>query len=133
MLPEDHQVISQFANILPAGGFSPAYPFSGFVINFNVCTKIHRDINDKTLCIVMAISSKDCQGGDICFLETGIRLELFSGDMVLFPSKRISHFNMDFRGERASLVLHSDVTGDNWVLNRNNWNHSIFMNVHQHS
>lgn len=129
MLPDDHAVIGQFADVLPAGGFSPAYPFSGFVINFNVCTKIHRDMNDKTLCIVMAISSNDCEGGDICFLETGIRLQLLSGDMVIFPSNKISHFNLDFKGERASLVLHSDVTGDNWVVNRNNWAHSIFMNI----
>jgi hypothetical protein len=119
--------------VLPGDGFSPAYPFSGFVINFNVCTKIHRDLNDKKLCIVMAISDDQCEGGDICFLEPGIRLQLICGDMVAFPSAKISHFNMNFRGERASLVLHSDSSGDNWVKNRNNWEHNIYMNVERHT
>lgn len=68
-------------------------------------------------------------GGDLCFLETGIRLELKNGDMVIFPSAKISHFNMHFKGERASLVFHSDGSGDNWLENRNHWDHSIFMNV----
>jgi hypothetical protein len=119
--------------VLPGDGFSPAYPFSGFVINFNVCTKIHRDVNDKKLCIVMAISDDQCEGGDICFLEPGIKLQLICGDMVAFSSAKISHFNMNFRGERASLVLHSDSSGDNWVKNRNNWDHNIYMNVERHT
>ncbi|KAF8955785.1 hypothetical protein BDZ97DRAFT_1606480, partial [Flammula alnicola] len=41
ILPEEYDIIGQYADVLPAGGFSPAYPFSGFVINFNVCTRIH--------------------------------------------------------------------------------------------
>jgi len=118
--------------VLPGSGFSPAYPFSGFVINFNVCTRIHRDVNDKKLCVVMAISDDTCEGGDICFLEPGIRLQLLCGNIVLFPSRKISHFNMDFKGERASLVLHSDSSGDNWVKNRNNWEHNIYMNKQTH-
>lgn len=81
----------------------------------------------------MAISDDNCQGGDICFLEPGIRLELLCGDMVLFPSSKISHFNLDFKGERASFVLHSDGTGDNWVKNRNQWAKNIYMNVEEHN
>ncbi|KAF8868749.1 hypothetical protein CPB84DRAFT_1695467 [Gymnopilus junonius] len=72
LLPDDYKIIGQYADILPGDGFSPAYPFSGFIINFNVSTRIHRDVNDKKLCIVMAISGDTCQGGDICFLEPGI-------------------------------------------------------------
>lgn len=129
VLPDQFEVVSQYADVLPGGGFSPAYPFGGFVINFNVCTNIHRDNHDKSICIVMALSDDNCEGGDLCFLETGIRLELCNGDMVIFPSAKFSHYNMHFKGERASLVLHSDSSGDNWVENRNNWDHSIYMNV----
>ncbi len=131
ILPKEYEIIGQYADVLPAGGFSPAYPFSGFVFNFNVCTKIHRDVGDKKLCLVMAITGDDCEGGDLCFLEPGIRLQLKSGDMVLFPSAKISHYNMHFKGERASLVFHSDGSGENWVKNRNNWAHNIYMNTEQ--
>lgn len=128
ILPEEYSIIGQFADVLPGDATSPVYPFSGFVVNFNVSTHIHRDLNDKKLCIVLVISDDDCEGGDICFLEPGIRLELLCGDMVLFPSSKISHFNLNFKGERASLVFHSDGTGENWVSNRNQWDHNIYMN-----
>ncbi|KAF8204514.1 hypothetical protein BJ912DRAFT_837188, partial [Pholiota molesta] len=41
LIPDEYDAIAQFADVLPAGGFSPAYPFSGFVINFNVSTNLH--------------------------------------------------------------------------------------------
>lgn len=65
--------------------------------------------------------------------ELGIRLQLLCGDMVIFPSARISHFNMPFKGERTSLVVHSDGSGDNWVKNRNNWEHNVYINVERHT
>lgn len=129
LLPEEAKLVSAYANALPGGGFSPAYPFGGFVINLNVATKIHRDNLDKSICVVMALSKEGLEGGDLCFLEPGIRLPLQNGDMIIFPSAQISHFNLDFKGERASLVFHSDGSGDNWVENRNGWEGSLFMNV----
>ena len=81
----------------------------------------------------MAISNDRCQGGDICFLESGIRLRLLCGDMVVFSSARIRHYNMPFQGEHASLVVHSDSFGDNWVKNRNNSDHNVHMNVERYS
>lgn len=127
VLPEDFDVIAQFADVLPAGGFSPAYPFTGFVINLNVTTKLHRDTGDLNFCLVMVIS-EDCTGGDLCFLEPGIRLELGHGDIVLFRSKELSHYNMHFRGKRASIVFHSEAAGQEWVNSRNKWKGSIYMN-----
>lgn len=111
-LPEEFEVIGLYAEVLPADGFSPVYPFSGFVVNINVCTKIHRDSRDLRLCVVLALSDDNCIGGDICFKEPGIRLQLRCGDMVIFPSHRLSHFNTHFKGERASLVFHTDSTGE---------------------
>jgi hypothetical protein len=33
----------------------------------------------------------------------------------------MTHFNLHFEGVRASLVLHSDKYGDQWVRDRNGW------------
>lgn len=127
ILPEEFDIVTQFATALPAGGFTPAYPFTGFVVNLNVVTKLHRDWGDLKFCLVMAISD-GCTGGDLCFLEPGIRLELGHGDLVLFRSAELSHFNMHFRGKRASIVFHSDAAGVEWVKSRNEWKGSVYMN-----
>ena len=100
-----------------------AYPFSGFVLNMNVLTLIHRDWNDKDLCIVIPVS--DCEGGDLALMELGIVLELNNGDMVIFRSGELSHFNLHYRGKRSSMVLHSDCSGDAWVDDRNNWANNV--------
>ena len=42
--------------------------------------------------------------------KPGIALELKNGDMVIFASSKLSHFNSHFNGKRASLVFHSNVS-----------------------
>jgi hypothetical protein len=128
-LPEEYEIIKLFADVLPADASSPAFPFSGFVINLNVSTRIHRDDKDLSFCVVLVISSEDCEGGEICFLEVGIRLGLRNGDLVVFPSTVLSHFNLHFKGIRASVVMHTDGAGLGWVKERNGWSDSEFMNV----
>lgn len=128
MLPDEYGEISQFAEVLPLDGFAPAYPFTGFIINLNVTTKLHRDWNDLKFCLVLVIS-ENCVGGDICFMEPGICLELQHGDMVLFRSRELSHFNLHYEGKRASIVFQSDSAGEDWVRDRNGWKNSIFMNT----
>ncbi|RPD63948.1 hypothetical protein L227DRAFT_478131, partial [Lentinus tigrinus ALCF2SS1-6] len=86
--------IKAFAEILPGQERSPAYPFSGFVINLNACTKAHRDAKDLQACLVMAIGR--FTGGDICLVEPGLVIELRSGDVVIFPSHKITHFNLPY-------------------------------------
>ncbi len=46
MLPDEYEVIKLFADVLPAGASSSAFPFGGFVINLNVSTLIHCDEED---------------------------------------------------------------------------------------
>lgn len=104
------------------------YPFSGFILNFNAATKLHRDTQDASFCLVMVIS-EDSEGGDLCFLEPGISLQLRHGDIVLFRSSQLSHFNMNFEGYRGSIVFHSDFAGKAWVEDRNGWEKSIYMNA----
>ncbi|KJA20602.1 hypothetical protein HYPSUDRAFT_100347, partial [Hypholoma sublateritium FD-334 SS-4] len=94
-LPKGYEVLAQFAEVLPAEGDVPASPFTSIVINLNCITKMHRDIKDLKFCLVLVLSS-DCHGGDLCFVEPGIRLELRSGDVVLFRSSELTHYNMHF-------------------------------------
>jgi hypothetical protein len=119
------EIVGQFAEVLPGDGESPAAPFTGFVINFNVTTLIHRD-NDRGFCVVIVVS-EDCEGGALCLEELGIKLDLDNGDIIAFPSQKISHFNTHFKGERVSIVFHTDAESKNWVQHRNYWKDSLFM------
>lgn len=127
-LPKEYEILSQYAEVLPAGSFCPAYPFTSFIINFNVSTKLHRDWNDMEFCVVLVVSEDACEGGDLCFMEPGIRLQMKNGDIVMFRSQKITHFNMHVKGMRTSIVFHSDVAGKDWVNNRNGLKKSIYMN-----
>ncbi|KJA16790.1 hypothetical protein HYPSUDRAFT_103625, partial [Hypholoma sublateritium FD-334 SS-4] len=40
-LPAEYEILAQYAEVLPADAHCPAYPFSNFVINFNVTTTVH--------------------------------------------------------------------------------------------
>ena len=119
LLPEICDEIRMFAEVLPGGTASPAYPFSGFVVNFNVCTKVHRDGKDLAACLVMPIGT--FTGGDLVLVEPGLVIPLRSGDVIIFPSCRISHFNLHYIGRRASLVCHTDREGTKWVNDHLGW------------
>lgn len=101
------------------------HPFTGFVVNFNVTTLVHRDQKDKEVCIVFQFS--DCEGGSLVLVEPGLVVHLRHGDGIIFRSHKISHFNLDFKGERVSLVFHSDRHMDDWLKDRNGWMHNTFM------
>jgi hypothetical protein len=119
LLPDTFHALSEAADSLPGNEQLAAYPFSGLVLNFNGATRIHRDWDDKDICVVIVTSN--CTGGSLVLKELGLVLDLKNGDMVTFRSAKLSHFNLHFRGLRASLVLHSDRSLDSWVKNRNNW------------
>ena len=105
--------------MLPGSTRPPAYPFSGFVINFNVSTKGHRDGKDLKACLVMPIGT--FQGGELCLAEPGLVIPLGSGDVFIFPSCLITHFNLLYTGMRASMVCHTDKEGTRWSYDRNGW------------
>lgn len=94
-------------------------PFTGFVINFNVSTGIHRDIQDESMCLVVVV--EDCEGGELCLQEPGLVVNLKCGDFIVFRSVHFTHFNLHFVGRRISIVFHSDVHFKSWVENRNGW------------
>ncbi|KIO05430.1 hypothetical protein M404DRAFT_15392 [Pisolithus tinctorius Marx 270] len=122
-LPEEYEVMSMVARALPGNAFSPAEPFTSIVLNINVRTQVHRDRQDREFCLVLAIGQ--FQGGSLVLVEPGLVLELRQGDFVVFRSPEVSHLNLDYTGERASLVLHTDREMDSWVWNQNGWGHNV--------
>ena len=124
ILQEEFNLLEAYVQILP-GNNSPTYsPFLSISINFNVATKGHRDSMDKAVCLVLAITN--ARGGDLVLHEPGIVVDLKNGDIIIFKSSKITHFNLHFTGIRASIVLHSDKEFDRWVENRNNWQSNHF-------
>lgn len=123
-MPDEYEELQLSCSFLPFCERSPAAPFSGFVLNFNAATSAHRDVGDKSLCAVFTF--QQCIGGELCLYEPGIVLESRSGDLVVFRSHKVTHFNLHFEGIRASLVLHSDKTVDKWAENYNGWNGVVY-------
>lgn len=111
-------------DFLPLYERSPAHPFSNLVVNLCACTKGHRDHCDKkNRCATFTIA--ECEGGEICLYDSGLVFDSASGDMLLFQSRRDTHFNLHLKGIRASVVLHSDREGDKWVDNYNRWSSHV--------
>ncbi|KAJ7478839.1 hypothetical protein B0H11DRAFT_2423821 [Mycena galericulata] len=119
LLPDEYSTVSVFADVLPLNVFAPAYPFSGFALNLRVATDGHRDPLDKDYCLIIIIS--ECEGGELCLYELGLVAGLKTGDVFIFPSCYVTHFNLHFNGLRATLVLHTDRQGDQWAKNGGGW------------
>ncbi|KAJ7490347.1 hypothetical protein B0H11DRAFT_1912329 [Mycena galericulata] len=119
LLPDEYSTVSVFADVLPLNVFAPAYPFSGFALNLRVATDGHRDPLDKDYCLIIIIS--ECEGGELCLYELGLVAGLKTGDVFIFPSCYVTHFNLHFNGLRATLVLHTDRHGDQWAKNGGGW------------
>lgn len=110
-----------YCDILLCSEVPATYPFAGFVVNLCVCTDGHRDSQDaEDMCVVMQFS-RNCKGGGLCLYEAGLVFEMESGDILIFPSRLLTHFNLHFDGIRASLVLHTDKHCKDWIADRNGW------------
>ena len=125
MLPDEYRHLEAIASILPDGNTSPVHPFVGLVINLNAVTRAHRDSKDDTMCLVLALG--DFEGGDLCLYEPGLVVPLRPGHFIIFPSARITHFNIHYSGCRASIVLHTDGEIDKWTHGqRNGWEDNVY-------
>lgn len=129
VLPDTFEILEQSVNIIPLGQRLPCHPFTGFVVNINVTTLVHRDWKDKKICLVLQFS--DCEGGELCLVEPGIKCRFRNGDGIIFPSAEISHFNCHYKGQRISLVFHTDREMDRWngegERSHNGWIDNIYM------
>ncbi|KAJ6552911.1 hypothetical protein B0H19DRAFT_930816 [Mycena capillaripes] len=117
--PEAYDEIRQFADVLPLNATSPAYPFSGFMVNFRVVTDAHKDGLDSKWCLIIFV--KQGEGGQTCLAELGLKVNGKTGVMLTFTSCWITHFNSHFVGKRCSVVLHTDKGGDSWVEDSGGW------------
>jgi len=77
----------------------------------------HQDSKDLILCKVIPVGT--FTGGELVVWEPGLVVELPSGSDIVFSSWKITHFNLDYVGEQASLVLHTDKEMARWV---GDWN-----------
>ncbi|KAJ6544865.1 hypothetical protein DFH09DRAFT_841075, partial [Mycena vulgaris] len=93
-LPEDYKQLSIWCDALPLASDSPAAPFRGFVINLNTCTWAYHDKGDKHLYLVVPFGN--CKGGQFCLYETGLPWDLRLGDVLVFHSCNLIHFNLHF-------------------------------------
>lgn len=118
-LPEEYNILVKLVDIVPNAEGSPVRPFLSLVVNINVSTVAHRDWKDFELCLVLAIG--EFTGGALVLREQGLVVELMNGDFVIFRSGEATHFNLDYLGKRASLVLHTDGGFERWEKDRNGW------------
>ncbi|EPS93361.1 hypothetical protein FOMPIDRAFT_1080287, partial [Fomitopsis schrenkii] len=94
LFPDEYSGLRLDADSLPGNVHTIAYPFLSVVVNLNVATSAHRDRKDKGLCVVIAIG--EFEDGKLCLYEPGLVVPLHSGDVLLFPSARITHYNIHF-------------------------------------
>ncbi|QRV96097.1 DEAD-box ATP-dependent RNA helicase 42 [Ceratobasidium sp. AG-Ba] len=96
-------------------------PFCMTVLNLQPSTKGHRDTSDmvNSICLVLALG--DFSGGQLCLFEPGLVLDLPHGTCAAIRSKRDTHFNLDFQGQRYSFVFTSDQVLRRWDKWRNHW------------
>lgn len=105
---------------------SPTAPFTGFHLNLRVATIGHVDDNDLGPCCVFTLAK--FTGGQLVLYELGLVIDLQPGQVVLFPSRKITHFNLHFTGERVSIVLSFDKEAVKWVKTANGWSHILSTN-----
>jgi hypothetical protein len=122
-LPEEYDLIEVYCDNLPLNDTIETAPFAGIVINFCVSTDAHRDWSDNLFCVVIPFGT--WEDGEIVLFELKLVIKMKSWDILIFPSRNITHFNLHFSGLRGSLVLHSDSQGANWLNNLNGWRSHI--------
>ncbi|KAK1228975.1 hypothetical protein PQX77_007975 [Marasmius sp. AFHP31] len=123
--PKENGELVAFISGLPLNAASPVHPFGGVALNLNPATIVHLDPKDLNICLVLAIH--DCTGGELVLEGPGIVIRLKSGDFAIFPSKRISHYNLDFKGLRVSFAFSTDNAAKQWIEDNNGWVHNKHM------
>jgi hypothetical protein len=94
-------------------------PFSSVAVNWNARTGIHFDYGDFGLCVVIALG--DFQGGHLCLRGVNIAVELKRGEVLVFDSNVVPHFNLSKEGARHSLVFYMDKSLKKWLEVGNGW------------
>ncbi|KAF9001417.1 hypothetical protein BDZ89DRAFT_1081836 [Hymenopellis radicata] len=114
ILIPDFTVLDAYIDFLPGCPQPSVYHFGGVVVNFNACSRGHRDHGDQNICLVLSAH------------EAGLVVRTYTGDSLVFQSCRITHFNLHYTGKRASIVFHSDRDGSAWAKDRNGWGNKTY-------
>ncbi|KDQ51919.1 hypothetical protein JAAARDRAFT_139562 [Jaapia argillacea MUCL 33604] len=117
--PEEFNILVKFCNVLPLNTKSPVYPLSALVVNLDVTTRSHRDRKDYCICIIIPWGKHT--GDHFCIYELGLMFKMNPGDVCIFCSKDLTHFNLHFHGYWGSIVLHADEELQVWEKDRNGW------------
>ncbi|KAJ7018405.1 hypothetical protein C8F04DRAFT_977306 [Mycena alexandri] len=128
LMPEDTKELKMYVDQLPLGASSPCYPFGGFVINIDSCTRAHRDPKDLWLCLIAHMGKHT--GGQLGLYEVGLSFDLRLGNILVFPSWRLTHFNCHYVGKRATIVLHTDLEAKSWTKDGHGWS-TYIVNHHR--
>lgn len=104
-IPKVHAEFKFALKWVPYGGRNIPI-FSSMVLNVNAILPGHRDHKDHRYCMVIPIG--DFKGGELVLHELGLVFALQAGSILIFDSKNITHLNLDYTGERASLVFNVD-------------------------
>lgn len=80
----------------------------------------HRDGFDCDSCILSPYGRVK-SGGELVCEETGLVFRLNPGDIFIFRSRTITHYNLHYVGIRASVVIQTDRYGKSWVSSRNGY------------
>ena len=119
-LPEEYEYISSYMESLPFHHQASIAPFGGFVLNIRACTKAHWDhLDAQNICVLLFLGN--WKGGDLILYEPSLRFTVSRGDILMFPSAKIMHFNMHYEGLRLTLVFHTDRDSKQWMESRNGW------------
>ncbi|KAJ7276958.1 hypothetical protein C8J57DRAFT_1061393 [Mycena rebaudengoi] len=103
-----NQVYLSYLIVVPHQIACPFAPYGGVVVNMGGCLDAHADeLDAENNCVVIPFT-KNCVGGGLVLHEAGMVMDLHAGDMILFLSAWLTHYNLHFRGIRASLVFHTD-------------------------
>lgn len=116
-----------YATVLPGNNISDVDPWLSWVVNLNVLTRLHRDTKDIGWCLDLVITDKDFRGGELGMVELGLVLPLQNGDFCIFRSMDITHFNLEFVGERCSFVFATCKEFASWEKDRHGWESNKFM------
>lgn len=109
---ETYERLEIIAESLPLHPTLHCRPFTGMVLNVSASTTSHRDTMDLSACAVLALG--EWEGGHLCFHELGLALDLQCGDLVIFRSDLLTHYNLPHTGIRCSLVFSTDKLLSRW-------------------
>ena len=126
-LPDEHDQMEVYVELLPSANRTAAAPWCGWVLNLNVLTHVHRDDSDIGWCYDGVITDDQFEGGDLGLVQPGIVIPLLNGDFTVFPSMENDHFNLDYKGERCSFVFQTCKEFKSWHEDRHGWIDNKYM------